>query len=214
MDTMRWSVRPGARGLPLVACGYALALLATNAWLESSSPRVEAHVLADVSTNLHHLTRDPLAVLATSAFFTRGGLVFALAGALLCVGLLERVAGPRRTLMVAVSAHVIGTLVSEGVVAIRIAAHDLPAAARNLLDVGPSYVIVGCAAAAIAWPAAPRVVRVLCAVGIAPLFIFTAWRLPAGRVDAMGHVTAFVVGVAWAWWQRRTDPGEGEEATA
>lgn len=210
---MRTLLRDRTRGLPFIALGYAAALLASNLWLESSPPRVESRVLYDVSTNLHHLVRDPWSVLPASAFFTRGGLVFALAGALLCVGLLERVAGWRMTVLVAVSAHVIGTLVSEGVEWIRIAAHDAPAAARNLLDVGPSYVIVGCAAAAIVWPAAPRLIRVVCAIAIAPLFIFTAWRLPAGRVDAMGHMTAFVVGVAWAWWKRRA-PATGLEASA
>jgi hypothetical protein len=209
---MRWSVRHGVRDLPVVALVYSAALLASNLWLESSRPSVEAHVLYDVSTNLRHLTHDPWFVLAASAFFTRGGLVFAIGGALLCVGLLQYVAGWRMTVVVAVTAHIIGTLVSEGVIAIRIATRDLPTAARGLLDVGPSYIIVGCAAAAVAWPGAPRLVRVLCAAAVTPLFIFTAWRLPAGRVDAMGHVTAFVVGVAWAGWKRRA-PALGEEVS-
>jgi membrane associated rhomboid family serine protease len=100
--------------------------------------------------------------------------------------------------------------VSEGVVAVRIATHDAPSSARGLLDVGPSYVIVGCAAAVIAWSTTSRPLRVVVAVAITPLFIFTAWRLPQGRVDAMGHMTAFVVGVAWAWWKRRA-PSTGQE---
>jgi hypothetical protein len=208
---VRWSAVRAAPRPPVVGIAYALALLVSNVWLESASPRTERRVLYDVSTNLRHLARDPWAVIATSAFFTRGGVLFAVAGALVCVGLLERVAGWRMTAVVAVTAHVIGTLVSEGVVAIRIAAHNLPTAARNVLDVGPSYVIVGCAAAAIAWPGAARWVRGIVAVAITPLFVFTAWRLPAGRIDAIGHVTAAAVGVLWALWKRRVPP-LGEEA--
>lgn len=208
---MRRSAVRAALRPPIVGISYAVALLASNLWLETVDSTTEARVLYDASTNLRHLARDPWAVIATSAFFTRGGVVFAFIGAIVCVGLLERVAGWRMTVVVAVTAHVIGTIVSEGVIAVRIAVHDLPTTARNVLDVGPSYVIVGCATAAIAWTGAARWVRVVCAVALAPLFIFTAWRLPAGRIDAIGHVTAAAVGLAWAYWKRRT-PVIGEEA--
>jgi membrane associated rhomboid family serine protease len=45
--------------------------------------------------------------------------------------------------------------------------------------------------------------RLACAVALAPVFVFTAWRLPAGRVDAIGHLTAALVGVWWARWVDR-----------
>ena len=195
--------RASGHPLPLLTLGYAGALLATNVWLETSSARTESRVLQATSTNIAHLTHDPWFVLPASAFFTRGGLPVALAGCLLCIGLLELSAGHRIALAVAVTGHVIGTLVSEGVVAVRLATGDLPDSARRVLDVGPSYVLVACAATVIAWPDVDPRLRVACAVSITPLFIFTAWRLPAGRVDAIGHLTAAVVGVVWAVWLRR-----------
>ena len=185
------------RRLPLAAVGYALVLLATSTWLETSSASYEHRMLLTVSTDLWHLSRDPWVVLPGSAFFTAGGLPYAMAGALVCMGLLEREAGLRVTVLVAVSAHLIGTAVSEGVLAIRIATNDLPDSARHGLDVGPSYVLVACATCVIAWRHVKTGPRVICAVGIVPVFIFTAWRIPYGDVDAIGHLTAACVGAVW-----------------
>ena len=189
--------------LPRVTLIYAAALLATNIWLETSSPQTEARVLQATSTNLAHLAHDPWFVLPASAFFTRGGLAVAIAGCFVCVGLLELMTGWRMTLAVAATGHVVGTLVSEGIEALRLAAGDVPDSARHLLDVGPSYVLVACAATVIAWPHADPPLRIACAVALAPVFVFTAWRLPAGRVDAIGHLTAALVGVLWAVWMQR-----------
>ena len=182
---------------------YAAVLLATNAWLESAPSRTEARVLQATSTNLAHLGRDPWFVLPASAFFTRGGLLIAIAGCLVCVGLLEIIAGWRVTLMVAAAGHIVGTLVSEGVEAVRLAAGDIPDSARRLLDVGPSYVLVACAVTVIAATDVDPRARLACAVALAPVFVFTAWRLPAGRVDAIGHLTAALVGVVAALWLQR-----------
>jgi hypothetical protein len=186
--------------LPRVTLVYAAALLATNVWLETGPARTEARVLQATSTNLSHLEHDPWFVLPSSALFTRGGLAIALVGCLICVGLLEVTAGWRATLAVAATGHVVGTLVSEGVEAIRLAAGDVPDSARHLLDVGPSYILVACATTVIASRQADPRMRLVCAAALAPVFVFTAWRLPAGRVDAIGHLTAALVGVWWARW--------------
>jgi hypothetical protein len=195
--------RRGSRRLPALSIAYAAVLAATGAWLETASAATESRVLHATSTDLAHLVHDPWLVLPASAFFTQGGLGYAVIGCLVCVGLLEVSAGWWVTLAVAASAHVIGTAVSEGVVAIRIATGDVPSTARHTLDVGPSYVIVGCAAAVIFWREADRRARVVCAVTVLPLFAFTAWRLPSGHIDAMGHLTAAVVGASWALWLHR-----------
>lgn len=189
--------------LPAVAVGYAVALLATNLWLETSSPRTERSVLAHMSTDLWHLLHAPWIVVPASAFFTSGGLPYAIAGSLICVGLLEWRVGSVVTLGVAVSGHVVGTVVSEGVVAIRIAAHDVPSSAQHAIDVGPSYVLVACAVAVLAWRQAERWMRLVAALSLAPVFVFTAWRLPSGEIDAVGHLVAGATGVAWAWWLDR-----------
>ncbi|HET7310194.1 MAG TPA: rhomboid-like protein [Mycobacteriales bacterium] len=197
-----WSRVAGGR-LPIVTAGYALALFVSNIWLELSAPRTEARVLHDVSTNLHHLTRDPWLVLPASAFFTRANVMFAVAGVILGVGALERIAGWRSALMAGITAHLLGTVVSEGIVAIRIAAHDVSPSARHLLDVGPSYVIVGCAAAAAVWVGTSRNVQIAAAAALTPLLVLTAVRLPHLKVDAIGHVTAALTGLALATVTRR-----------
>jgi membrane associated rhomboid family serine protease len=185
--------------VPRVALGYAVVLLATSIWLETSSARYEHRVLAQTSTDVWHLSHDPWVVLPASAFFTTGGLLYAIAGAIVCMGLLEREAGLVVTLLVAVSAHLIGTGVSEGVLAIRVSLHDLPTSARHAIDVGPSYVLVACATCVIAWRRAWPWSRTICAVGLIPIFVFTAWRIPYGDVDAVGHLTAACTGLGWGW---------------
>lgn len=190
---------------PIVTVGYALALLVSNIWLELSAPHTEAHVLYDASTNLHHLTRDPWYVLPASAFFTHAWVMFAVAGVVLGVGALEVIAGWRAALVVGITAHVLGTVVSEGIVAIRIATHDVSPAARHLLDVGPSYVVVGCGAAAIIWPRATRNVQLAAIVALTPMLMLTAVRLPQLKVDAIGHATAAVTGLASAMVMRRRE---------
>ena len=183
--------------MPLLPVAYALVLIGTSVWLETSSPAYERRVLAAMSTDVWHLTHDPWIVVPGSAFFTTGGLPYAIAGALVCMGLLEWESGLLVTLLVAVTAHLIGTGVSEGIVAIRVATHDLPGSSRHALDVGPSYVLVACATCVIAWRRALPWSRLVCAVGLIPIFVFTAWRIPNGDVDAVGHLTAAGVGVAW-----------------
>ncbi len=185
--------------IPRVAVGYALILVATNIWLETSSPHYERHVLGQMSTDIWHLSHDPWVVVPASAFFTTGGLLYAIAGAVVCLGLLEREAGLLLTLLVAVSGHLIGTAVSEGVLAIRVSVHDLPGSAKHAIDVGPSYILVACATCVIAWRRAWPSSRVICAIGLIPLFVYTAWRIPDADVDAVGHLTAACVGVCWGW---------------
>jgi hypothetical protein len=196
--------------VPALTLAYAAALLGTNVWLELAPAGTEDRVLHDTSTNLAHLIHDPWLVLPASALFTRGGLVYALIGCALCLAPLELVEGPRRALLIGLAGHVIGTLVSEAVVAIRIAVGDAPETARHALDVGPSYVLVAAAAAVIASTRADLRLRLVCALAVAPVFVYTAWRLPDGRIDAIGHLTAGLVGVASAVWLRpRPAPNRG-----
>jgi hypothetical protein len=202
------------RRVPALTLAYAAALLGTNIWLELASARTEDRVLQDGSTNLAHLVHDPWLVLPASALFTRGGLIYALIGCAVCLGPLELMEGPRRALAIGLGGHVIGTVVSEAVVAVRIAAGDLPESARHALDVGPSYILVAAGAAVIASARAGRRLRVLCALAIAPVFVYTAWRLPDGRIDAIGHLTAGLVGAVSAVWLRHRPPGAAEGGLA
>ena len=109
----------------------------------------------------------------------------------------------------------IGTLVSEGIVAYRVDAGLLPVSSRYLLDVGPSYVVVSAIVLGLAfgsWPA-----RLAAAVDLAVLVL--VGRIFAGLtsldVAAVGHATAIAVaaGCALVIWARRARgrgrPGPG-----
>jgi hypothetical protein len=86
----------------------------------------QASVMRWASTNVHNLHQDPAGCLVASAFLPSGSvgawpllITLALFGA-------SRVLGNWRTLVVCAAGHVIGTLVSEGIVAYRVSHGTLP----------------------------------------------------------------------------------------
>lgn len=165
---------------------------------ERSSTWLPAHDRAALirwaSTSVHNLKHDPIGSLVVSAFIATGFLlvwpiliVLAMFGA-------NHALGNWRTALTCAAAHILGTVVSEGVVAYRVAHGALPAADRFLTDVGPSYVVV--AAIAVALLHGGRLARIAAALDLA-LLIFVG-HIFAGlsklAVSAVGHVTALVVG--------------------
>ena len=88
-----------------------------------------------------------------------------------------------------------GTLVSEGIVAYRIAQGLLPESDSRITDVGPSYVVVAAAVTAVLYgPWAARI-----AAGTALLLLIVIGGIFSGlstlQVAAVGHTTSLVVGV-------------------
>ncbi len=167
--------------------------------------RDRSAVAAWASTSVANLEHHPVGSLALSAFIAGGSawmwpllIVLGLFGA-------NRALGNRRTALICVAGHVIGTLVSEGIVAYRVDAGLLPESSRHLLDVGPSYVVVSAIVAGLAfgcWPA-----RLAAALDLAVLVL--AGRIFAGLtsldVAAVGHTTAIAVaaGGVLVIWARR-----------
>ena len=153
--------------------------------------------------NLHH---HPAGCLVLSAFVTDDNwyawpllIALALFGA-------NQVLGNWRTAVVCAAGHVLGTLVSEGIVAYRVQHRLLPASGNRILDVGPSYVVV--AAIMVALLYGSRWARVAAAADLAILvFIGQIFAgLTTLQVAAVGHATALVVGAAGGGlllWQRR-----------
>lgn len=138
----RWGGRYGR--YVLACCCLACFLGGQGAYLFLSAPG-RASLLGFASTSVANLTRDPLGCLAASVFVTGGNLGSTLTWLpLMAVALCgaARAAGPWRALGVAAAGHVIGTVVSEGLVAWRISTGALPGSDRFLTDVGPSYVVV------------------------------------------------------------------------
>jgi hypothetical protein len=155
-------------------------------------PDNQARLIAWASTNVANLEHEPAGPLVVSAFVTPGYIAtwpvliaLALFGA-------NRALGNVRTALVCLAGHVIGSLVSEGIVAYRIDVGQLSVANRHLADVGPSYVVVS--AIVIALACGTWIARALAAVDLV-LLVFPG-QIFAGLsqldVSAVGHLTAML----------------------
>ena len=115
----------------VVAAGLAYTLL---------DPDAQARLIAWASTNVANLEHEPVGPLLVSAFVTSG--FFAAWPVLIAPAVFgaNRALGNTRTALICLAGHVIGSLVSEGILAYRIDAGQLSAANRHITDVGPSYV--------------------------------------------------------------------------
>lgn len=119
-------------------------LAATSFALAHVSPTAYHGFLAHRSTNLDQLGRDPVRVMIVSALWTsRPSFVYYLVVYHLVHVPAERWLGTRRWLAVVALAHVLATLVSEGLVWVGILAHILPAGEAGVLDIGVSYGLAG-----------------------------------------------------------------------
>jgi hypothetical protein len=170
------------------------------------------------STSVHNLHHHPIGALITSAFIPQETawawpalIALALFGA-------NRALGNWRTAVVCAAGQVIGTLVSEGIVAYRVAHGLLPAADRYLIDVGPSYVVMSAIVIALllgSWPArAAALTDLVLLVAVGNVF----GGLSKLQVSAVGHATAMAVAamgtgaVAWHRHRRQSAAGGPDDA--
>ncbi len=166
-------------------------------------------VLWWASTNVDNLHHHPVGCLVVSAFVTGDDwFAWPLLIALALFGA-NRALGNWRTAVVCAAGHVLGTLVSEGIVAYRVGHGQLPATATHILDVGPSYVVVSAIMVSLLYGS--RWARVAAAVDLAILvFIGQIFAgLSTLQVAAVGHATALVVGAGLGGlliWPRRRTP--------
>ena len=180
-------------------------------------PRGQAALTAWASTNVHNLSHDPVGSLVVSAFVTGESATAWPAAIALAMFGANRVLGNWRTVLVCAAGHVIGTLVSEGIVGYRLSRGLLPAPDRYLIDVGPSYVVVSAIVVALLYGS--WLARVAAALDLALLVL--AGNIFGGlsqlSVPAVGHVTAIIVAAvagSLLVWHRRArartlacDPG-------
>ena len=171
----------------VVAAGLAYTLL---------DPDAQARLIAWASTNVANLEHEPVGPLLVSAFVTSG--FFAAWPVLIAPAVFgaNRALGNTRTALVCLAGHVIGSLVSEGILAYRIDIGQLSAANRHISDVGPSYVVLS--AIVIALVCGGWLVRTLAAVDLVVLVfpgqIFGG--LSQLDVAAVGHLTAALTAAA------------------
>jgi hypothetical protein len=165
-------------------------------------------VLRFSSTDVDHLSKHPVFVLATSALWVDGVVDAVLAVLVLGIvaTVLERRIGTRWVVAIFASGHVGATLLTEGSVAIGVHYGMLPATATSRLDVGVSYglaAMLGAAAGLL-----PRPVRT---IGVAGGWAYLGWPIATGLdMTSWGHIIALGIGVSWWPWLRRRAPRERE----
>jgi hypothetical protein len=131
----------------------------------------QAAAVSWASTSVHNLEHDPAGCLAASAFITTGSLLawpFLIAMAMFGA---NKLLGNWRLAVTCAAAHIIGTLVSEGIMAARVDQGSLPVTGNYLTDVGPSFVLL---------------------VFVGHIFA----GLTQLQVSAVGHLTALFTGAA------------------
>ena len=182
-----------ARRVPVTGVFVALLALAEIVYATLTHPAAQRFA-EWASTNVDRLRAEPLGPMIVSAFVVQedplpwlvvGGVAFAI---------VEWRLGWWRALVTALAAHVIGTLVSEGIVWWRVHHGALPASALRQLDVGTSYVVAGLLAAVVA--VGPRIARIVAAVLLPALSPALLEGITGLEVAAVGHLTSVVVGLA------------------
>jgi hypothetical protein len=174
------------------AAAYLGGFIAVELAYAQLTPAAQARLIAWASTNVANLEHEPVGPLLLSAFVTPGFFaVWPVLIALAAFGA-NRALGNTRTALVCLAGHVIGSGVSEGIVAYRVDAGQLSAANRYLSDVGPSYVVISAVVIALAcgtWPARTLAAADL-VVLVFPGHIFSG--LSQLDVAAVGHLTAML----------------------
>jgi hypothetical protein len=169
--------------------------------------RDRAALLAWASTSVHNLEHHPVGCLVASAFFPSSFLLAWPAVIALAMFAATSVLGAWRTALTCAAGQVVGTVVSEGIVAYRVADGSLPPADRFLLDVGPSYVVM--AAIAVALLYGGWLARAAAAVDLVLLIFIGQVFAGLSRlgVAPVGHLTALLTGATAAtlfiWYRQR-----------
>jgi hypothetical protein len=173
-----------------VALSYLVALTAGALFTQALPTVARDTWIRWVSTSVANLIDHPVPALVLSAFVARTSLLSWLAvGAVGLVGI-NRALGNAGALVLITAAQVIGTLVSEGIVAARVLLGQLPDSQWYLVDTGPSFVIFGAVSAAVVYGSWP--VRALSAVAFVLLLPHMFGGLQALNVSAVGHLVALV----------------------
>ena len=192
------SPHPARRTRYAFAGAFLACFVAAEVVYSQLDPAAQAQLVAWASTNVANLEHEPVLPLLVSAFVAPGYvaawpvlIALALFGA-------NRALGNGRTALVCLAGQVIGTLVSEGIVAYRVDAGQLSAANRHLSDVGPSYVVVSAVVVGLA--CGTWLVRALAVVDLV-ILVFPGnifGGLSQLDVAAVGHLTAMLTAAAAA----------------
>jgi hypothetical protein len=192
-DTRR-AVVPWVRSTP--GTHVWLAVIALNSVVLAAVPsQLRELLLHHNSTNLMELRKHPIRVLIVSALWIQSPVALALCAVLYEVlhAPAERWLGTRRWLLVAVTAHIGATLVSQQAVLVGIHLGVLPTSLAHTVDVGVSYGLAGVAGVLVHHIPGRRCLRWLGATALLGLF---GWFLAADRTFTdLGHFCAVLIGL-------------------
>jgi hypothetical protein len=194
-------------------------------------PSDQRSFVASTATNLVNLRTDPLGTLIASAFVSEAAPWIWVGFAIVGLFPLAHRFGNLRALLLVGAAQVIGTLLSEGLLAWRISTGAVPGSLRFLDDVGPSYVIASALIATILYGAEPAVRtarhghwlfdrvpsrwwRLGALVGLAFLAPHLFGGLNHLDVAAVGHTVALVTGAVGGLMLVRLEPHAVEHGTS
>lgn len=181
-------------GAPLTYSWLAI-LFATTRVQRRAGPRGARRLQRENSTNLVRLQSDPPRVLVTSLFWLDGRQWWPYVPVFVgLVGPAERRLRWWRWLLIGATAHVVGTVLGQAHLGRRIRKGDAPRRLARTRDVGVSYFVLGVAGALTGHARRPWRSRYQLA-GVGALAVNAAVRPTHTEV---GHLTAFVVGLAAA----------------
>jgi hypothetical protein len=187
------SAAPRSALAALAALWYPAALLAATVVLQDQDSGRRQQWVAWLSTDLHNLASHPVAALLGSALVSEGDLaawmLLALAG---LTGLGLRI-GARAAAGLVLAVHVLATLITQAVVAARIAGGQLPGSTRVMSDAGPSYMVVAALIGALVY--GPLLGRLLGGVGFLVLAPSLFGGLARYDVSALGHLASVLLAV-------------------
>jgi hypothetical protein len=205
LDPAVAAVREWVRRAP--ATGVYLAIITVTSVLQQTTAEkdVQAAVAAN-STNIRGIIEGPGRVLFGSAFLVAelsvGYLLYVL-GFMAVTARLEHRIGSARTMVVAVSSHVLATLATVSTIWIGIRSAWLPADTSVASDIGVSYVLVGTMAGYLLLAATRGRLLLLLFLIIA---LVAAPAVNGPTVWDLGHIAAAVTGVAVTAIGIRTGP--------
>jgi rhomboid family protein len=172
-----------------------VAILFVTTWvLASSSGRLANHLLLEQSTNLHHLARDPMRVLISSAFWLTDGTTLVVWVVLLTLvaAPMERRIGSWRTAIVFGIGHVGATLLTAAGLWVALHVDAVERSVVDAQDVGASYGLLA-VAAAFTYLLAPRLRLPYAAALLAGVAaVAVVWH----TFTDFGHLLAVLLGLA------------------
>ncbi|MGW4275378.1 rhomboid-like protein [Streptomyces seoulensis] len=187
---------------------YGAVLVLTSLAARYASPAVMDAVYRSSSTDVAHLVKTPVPVLAGSALWIAGGIAspYSLCFLLVLTGL-ERRAGTLRAAGVFLAGHVLATLATEVPVGLAVLAGDLPDSSLHRLDYGISFGVAASLGALAGllrpWP------RWILLAGFAGAALSDLLTF-ADPMTSAGHLVAVTLGVA-SWPVVRGRRGGGAD---